>query len=78
MIPGTIARKKNPLSDEELHANIQENLAPEEFSAAPKNPARRQLLQNIIPSLGNGLVTILRAGNNLKRDLAEALEKKQP
>jgi len=39
---------------------------------APPSPARREWFRSLVPSLGNGLVEILRASNNLKRDLEDS------
>ena len=39
--------------------------------AAPRNLDRRAWFASLVPNLGNGLVEILRASNNLKRDMFE-------
>jgi hypothetical protein len=44
---------------------------------APASPSRREWFRSIVPTLGNGLVEILRASNNLKRDLHEASHDKK-
>jgi hypothetical protein len=52
---------------------------------APSDPApqpnaekleRREWFSSLIPALGDGLVKILRASNNLQQDLQETLKKK--
>jgi hypothetical protein len=44
---------------------------------APASPSRREWFRSLVPSFGNGLVEILRASNNLKRDLHEASRKRE-
>lgn len=36
------------------------------------SPSRREWFQSLVPAFGNGLVEILRASNNLKRDIQDA------
>lgn len=44
---------------------------------APASPSRREWFRSLVPTFGNGLVEILRASNNLKRDLHEASREKK-
>jgi hypothetical protein len=39
------------------------------------NPERRELFQQIVPSLGKGLVKILRESNLLKEEIQRALKR---
>ncbi|MGZ3652986.1 MAG: hypothetical protein ACXVB9_11800 [Bdellovibrionota bacterium] len=48
------------------------------LSPQPKVAAslgRRDWFRSLVPAMGNGLVEILRASNNLKRDIADASRK---
>jgi len=52
---------------DKVAANPEKNI----FSEPNFNPARRELFQSILPSLGQSLVKLLRTSNNLKREVEE-------
>jgi hypothetical protein len=43
----------------------------------PASPARREWFRSLVPAFGNGLVELLRASNNLKRDLSDAAQRQK-
>lgn len=86
MIPGTIARSNSKISStanaESISSESERKNNPESAndsasknpasSSEITNPARREMFAAILPAIGSSLVEILRASNNLKRDMQEA------
>ena len=81
MIEGTKARR-NPAAEAKVAEGSTTNSEPAALAAAanaaaPADPERRAWFRSLGPMLGNGLVELLRASNNLKRDLREITEKEK-
>jgi hypothetical protein len=69
----TQASSANTVNVEEIVPALSatENSLPKDESDAV-NLERREWFQSIVPAFGDGLVKLLRASNNLQRDLSDA------
>lgn len=84
MIEGTRQYKGGTKKDEATPVPTTEHVEAPQGEAATKpseesdamNLERREWFSSLIPALGDGLVKILRASNNLQRDLHETLKAK--
>lgn len=82
MIEGTRQFKggdKKSESQEEASASSETAKAPQTSAPAESdavNLERREWFNSLLPALGDGLVKILRASNNLQHDLHTALKEK--
>jgi len=61
-----------------VEAPRENALSPQpEPAPASDSLGRRDWFRSLVPAFGNGLVEILRASNNLKRDIADASRKSE-
>ena len=77
MIEGTKpyrARSSEQKKMESSTTDVVEGV-PESIPPVPAFPGRREWFRSLVPAFGTGLVEILRASNNLQRDLGELSRK---